>query len=545
MAQLERIKKSSESNPKSQTSPTFEQLLRVEEAYWSNLSPRGRSCHDHELCPSYCTSGDTKKSVLSLVKDTAKKLRHSISGRPKNGFDFHDYDLNRNYNHSHSYDHNYNHSQSQSYDHNHSQRHDHDHNHDHGHITLSRGSTMEYDFDHEQDYDPEYLGAPMYESEAAPDCLKETARQHPRADPVISESHRAPNMKHKASLLGVDKPVSPNMNTVTNKIHAAAEKLATACGAVSDAAGQNTTNVIKNTSQTVADKLAPTCAAVSDATHNSANMITNTSHAVADKLVPACNVVSDATHKIVCKIAGIAVASPETQPCLEAKAELMSEDAGNLKAWLIVTDDAGNLKQCATGSPQTYNRGVSVKEFILNKLEPGEDERALSQAITEAISPRKSTGETGVVDKVKEAITSFLRQEEASNSTELSAGLISDAPASSEVETIAEPNRAASVHADKSASPSAAAVDTSNTPTAVQLKPVASIHAEKPASLSPAAPDTSIIPANGQLNRVASVHVRSTKVFTDSTNNSPIIPVSTNDHEVYEEETHGKILQAN
>ncbi|XP_042044817.1 uncharacterized protein LOC121790739 isoform X2 [Salvia splendens] len=375
--------------------------------------------------------------------------------------------------------------------------------------------TMEDDLDHEQAYDPEYLGAPMYESEAAPDCLKETARQHPRAEPVISESHRTPNMKHEASLLGGDKPVSPNTNIVTNKIHAAAEKLA------------------------------PTCAAVSNATHNSANMITNTSHAVADKLAPACNVVSDATHKIATKIAGIAVASPETQPCQEAKAELMSEDGGNLKARLNVTDDAGNPKQCATGSPQTYERGVSVKEYFLNKLEPGEDEKALSQAITKAISPRKSTGETGVVDKVKEAITSFFRQEEASNSTEISADLISEASASSEIETIAEPNRLASIHADKSASPSAAAVDTSNTPTVVQLKPVASTYAEKPASQSPAAPDTSIVPANAQLNRVASVHVHSTKVFTNSTNNSPIIPVYTNTHEDYEEETNDKILQAN
>ncbi|KAG6436778.1 hypothetical protein SASPL_101680 [Salvia splendens] len=505
MAQLERIKKFSESSPKSQTLPTFEQLLRDEEAYWSKLSPRGRSCHDHEVCPTYCTSGDTKKSVLSLVKDTAKKWRRSISGRRKNGFEFHDYNHNRDSNH------NYN--QSQSLYQNHGQSHHHDH--DHNHMTPTRGSTMEDDLDHEQAYDPEFLGAPMYESEAAPDCLKETARQHPRADPVISESHKAPNMKHKASLLGVDKPVSPNTNIVTIKIHAAA------------------------------DKLAPTCAAMSNATHNSTNMITNTSHAVADKLAPACNVVSDATHKIATKIAGIAGVSPETQPCPEAKAELMSEDAGNLKARLNVTDDAGNMKQCATGSPQTYERGVSVKEFILNKLEPGEDEKALSQAITEGISPRKSTGETGVVDKVKEAVSSLLRQEETSNSTETSAGLISDASASSEVKTVAEPSRLASIHADKSASPSAAAVDTSNTPTVVQLKPAASTYAEKPASLSPAAPDTSIVPSNAQLNRMPSVHVRSTKVFTNSTNNSPIFPVSTNTHEDYEEETNGKILQAN
>lgn len=420
----------------------------------------------------------------------------------------------------------------------------------------------------------------MYESEAAPDCLKETARQHPRAEPVVSERHRAPNMNHEATLQGNNKSATPNTNTntnvITNTTHAVAEKLAPACAAVSDAAKNTTqtvadklapacaavsdathhinTNMITNTTHAVVDKIAPACAAVSDATQNTTHavadkltpacaavsdathnintgMITNTTHAVADKLAPACAVVSDATHQIASKIAGIAVTSSETQPSQEAKAELMSEDAGNLKAQLIVSDDAGNLKRYATGSPQTYDKGVSVKEYFLNKLEPGEDERALSQAITEAISPRKSTGETGVVDKVKEAVTSFFRQEDASNSTEKSAGLISDAPASAEVETVAQLNRVASIHADKSASPSSAALETSNIPTVVQLKHVASVHPGKPASPSSPAPAISSTPANAQLNRVASVHVRSTKVFTDSTNKSPFIPVSTNAHE--------------
>ncbi|XP_057789875.1 uncharacterized protein LOC131006763 isoform X1 [Salvia miltiorrhiza] len=589
MAQLERRKKLSESSPKSpksQTSPTFDQLLRVEEAYWSsNVSPGGRACHDHEVCPSHCTSGDNKKSVLSKVKDTAKKLRHSISGRRKNGIEFHDHDHDHNYHHSHVHNYQHSHDHNRGLSHGHGHSHSQSHSHDHDHITPSWGATVEDDYDHEQDYDPEYLGAPMYESEAAPDCLKETARQHPRAEPVVSASHRAPNMNYEAALQRNDKPVTPNTGVITNATHAVAEKLAPACAAVSDAAHNTTqtianklapacatvsdathkvnTNMITNTTHAVADKLAPACAAVSDATHNintnvitntthavaeklapacaavsdathniNTNMITNTTHAVADKLAPACTAVSDATHQIASKIAGIAVTSPETQPIQGAKAKLMSEDAGNLKAQLIVSENAGTLKQYATGSPQTYDKGVSVKEYFLNKLEPGEDERALSQAITEAISPRKSTGETGVVDKVKEAVTSFFRQEEASNSMGKSAGSISDAPASSEVETIAKLNRMASTHADKSAtaSPSFSALDTSNTPTVVQQKRVTSIH-EKPASPSPATPDTSVIPRNAQLNRINSVHVRSTKVFTDSTNNSPLIPVSTNAHE--------------
>ncbi|KAG6412488.1 hypothetical protein SASPL_125167 [Salvia splendens] len=544
----------------------------VEEAYWSpNLSPGGKACHDdHEVCPSNCASSpDGKKSVLSKVRDTAKKLRHSLSSRRRNGFDLHDPDhsqspdLSHNYSRSQSHalnqslSHNYSRGLNHSLSHNYSQGQSHDlnrnnshvpnynHSHDHDHITPSWGATMEDDCDHEDDYDPEYLGAPMYESEAAPECLKETARQHPRAEPVISMSHRAPNMNHEAAMLGTDQPASPN--PIADKTRAVVEKLATACAlsagshknknnnntsttqtvanelapayaavsdathhtytAVSDATHNINANTISNTTHAVADKLAPAYAAVSDATHTGASMITNTSHAVADKLGPACTAVSDATQQIASKIASIAVASG-AKPYQEAKAELVREDAGN-------------VKQCASGSPQTYDKGVSVKEYFLSKLEPGDDERALSQAITEAISPRKSTGETGVVDLVKEAVSSFFRQEEASHLTETSAGLITDAPVSSEVETVA-------------------ALDASNSPTEIQLKRTASIKAGRPTSQSsPMALGTSAGKANPQLNRIAtihterpsinkaspqlnraaSVHVHSTKVFTNSANN--------------------------
>ncbi|XP_047970857.1 uncharacterized protein LOC125214043 [Salvia hispanica] len=610
----------------------------VEETYWSsNLSPGGKAGHDdHEVCPSNCPSSpDGKKSVLSKVRDTAKKLRYSLSSRRRNGIDFHEPDhsqspdlshnkysrsqshnysrgqshaLNQSLSHNYSrgqshalnqsLSHNYSRSQSHgvnhSLSHNYSQGQSHDlsrnnshvpnynHSqsrnqsyglsHDRDNITPSWGATMEDDCDHEDDYDPEYLGAPMYESEAAPESLKETARQHPRAEPVVSNSHRAPNMNHEAAMLGTDQPASPN--PIADKTRAVVEKLATACAlsagsgknknnnntsttqavanklapayaavsdathntytAVSDATHNINANTISNTTHAVADKLAPAYTAVSDATHTGASMITNTSHAVADKLGPACTVVSDATQQIASKIASIAVASPGAKPSQEAKAELVSEDAGN-------------VKQCASGSPQTYDKGVSVKEYFLSKLEPGDDERALSQAITEAISPRKSTGETGVVDLVKEAVSSFFRQEEASHLTETSAGLITNAPVSSEVETVA-------------------ALNASNSPTEVQLKRAASIKAGTPTSLSsPVALGTSAAKANSQLNRIAtihterpsiakaspqlnraaSVHVCSTKVFTNSANNSPIATASSNAHEVYEEENKGRILQTN
>ncbi|XP_024973901.1 uncharacterized protein LOC112512257 [Cynara cardunculus var. scolymus] len=66
-------------------------------------------------------------------------------------------------------------------------------------------------------------------------------------------------------------------------------------------------------------------------------------------------------------------------------------------------------KENTTSSLQPQDKGVSVKEYLMHKLEPGEDERALSQAITQTISPRR--------DKMKEAMNTLLGTEEPSQST--------------------------------------------------------------------------------------------------------------------------------
>lgn len=54
---------------------------------------------------------------------------------------------------------------------------------------------------------------------------------------------------------------------------------------------------------------------------------------------------------------------------------------------------------------------MSLKEFLIKKLEPGEDERALSQVISGAISPRRSPADMGMVGKVKEVVTSWIWSE--------------------------------------------------------------------------------------------------------------------------------------
>ncbi|KNA02970.1 hypothetical protein SOVF_213530, partial [Spinacia oleracea] len=84
----------------------------------------------------------------------------------------------------------------------------------------------------------------------------------------------------------------------------------------------------------------------------------------------------------------------------------------------------------STGDKHMSDKGVSVKEYLKIKLEPGEDERALSQVITEVISPRRSPTEKGVVEKVKTAVTMLLHTDDPSVASTNSSGPYSKIPAS-------------------------------------------------------------------------------------------------------------------
>ncbi|KAG9454609.1 hypothetical protein H6P81_007513 [Aristolochia fimbriata] len=96
--------------------------------------------------------------------------------------------------------------------------------------------------------------------------------------------------------------------------------------------------------------------------------------------------VADATHLVASKIQGV-VNAPPTAP---ATGDRPSGD-------------------------QIWDKGISVKEYLMQKLEPGPEEKVLSQVISEAMSPRKDGedgDQVGVVEKVKEAVTSLLAKEE-------------------------------------------------------------------------------------------------------------------------------------
>ncbi|XAR60642.1 hypothetical protein NMG60_11034097 [Bertholletia excelsa] len=189
---------------------------------------------------------------------------------------------------------------------------------------------------------------PVYESELAPETYRETARQHPRAIPVVSEKHVLPGtVKQEPEKEKDEQPISAN----------------------------------KTITETVSEKLAP-----------------------------AYTAVSDATQAIASKIAGLTVQIPsdtDSSMCVGSGTEKVGGDSETREA---------NVDSGVSGN-QAWDKGVSVKEYLMQKFEPGEDERALSEAITKAISPRKSSGEMGMVEKVRDAVTLLLRHKEAPQST--------------------------------------------------------------------------------------------------------------------------------
>ncbi|KAL3518152.1 hypothetical protein ACH5RR_020741 [Cinchona calisaya] len=272
MPQLERSGRYTDTptpkTPKAPNSPTFGQLLQGDESWQLSTSPR--------LSRNYDTEEDfghhgNKKSVLTRVKEKARKFRHSLSMKKKHDNEILD-----------------------------------------GQTTPSWGVSLEDndDDDDERDEDPEYLGAPMYESELAPEAYRETARQHPRADPVVPENHLWPTSnKHEDE--EKDKPAM-HSKTIT---------------------------------ETVTEKLAPAYAAV-----------------------------SDATHTIASKIAGLTISGPEDQQQKHRNTDMSPEIREEL----------------SHRSPHVWDKGVSVKEYVMNKFEPGEEDRALSQVISKAISPTKN-----------------------------------------------------------------------------------------------------------------------------------------------------------
>ncbi|THG04669.1 hypothetical protein TEA_003480 [Camellia sinensis var. sinensis] len=322
-------------------------------------------------------NNNNKKSVLMKVKEKAKKLRQSLSKKKHDGHE--------------------------------------------GNSTPSWGVSLD---DDEDDEDPEYLGAPrlpddlnkgqaftvsvLYESELAPETYKEKARQHPRADPVVSGKHIL---------------TSTTKNEVEVEVEVAVE-------VEQEKQKENENENVKEQAKEQEQEQAKEKEKVKEKEKPISPTNKTITETMTEKLTPAYNTVADATHTIASKIAGLTVSTTnETGTVGVCPGSSGIQNLGRVS----------ETRETVTGGGlQMWDKGVSVKEYLMQKLEPGEDDRALSQAITDAISPRKTRGELGVVEKVKGAMNLLLRNEESSQSTVRAANLTSSIPVSTNAQPVIE-----------------------------------------------------------------------------------------------------------
>ena len=198
----------------------------------------------------------------------------------------------------------------------------------------------------------------MYESEVAPEAYKENARQHPRANPVISEKHVLHTHVKEEGVeeQDQDKPPSPVKSTATTQ----PSTITTTPTPPSPSMKRN---------EKVAEKLIPAYAEGSD----------------------------DAANSISSKIQGLAVSRTPS-------ANMSSQTSSSLTS----------SSSLPVSGKNTSPKGASVKEYLKIKFEPGGDEKALSEVISEAMSPRKTPANAGMMEKVRGAVNSLLRNEEPS-----------------------------------------------------------------------------------------------------------------------------------
>ncbi|CAN8254959.1 unnamed protein product [Cochlearia groenlandica] len=301
-------------------SPNFSSLgHRHQSGEGSRLSPNGSPRKENDLQGDH---SHHKKSLFSKMKDKAKKLQHSLSNKKR-----HDEDGDAPVSPLGRFE-------------------DHEVRETRGYTTMSpreksKDHKVREEREEEEEEAPEYLGAPMYESKKAPEELKETARQHPRENVVITETNLLSVLPSKHDAEKERKYCKTENPVISEK------------NVLSDVKKECTKQEPISPSKTVTE-------------------------AVTEKLAPAYAKVSDATHAITKKIQDMAF-TESTEP--EAEVNDVSE-----------INTAGTNQHDGFNT-RVWDKGVSMKEYIIQKFEPGEDDKALSRVISEAISPRKAASQ--------------------------------------------------------------------------------------------------------------------------------------------------------
>ncbi|WCJ20477.1 hypothetical protein M5689_002704 [Euphorbia peplus] len=406
---------------KQTSSPTFEQLLRGEASRWPGPGGIPQMEDDNQPIPNP-TPPKKSISVLAKVKEKAKKWRHTLtssgSSRKKHSDD--------------------------------------------GNTTPSWGVSLADDDD--DDLDPQHLGAPLYESEIGPQGFKETSIKHPKIVPVTPDrghinGNLSNDIKVSPSPKGINikeihaspKPKSKNKKDVqsspslmpNNEIQPApSPKVNKDVQATPSPKGTVDVNV--QVSRQQPEGSSPGLVPIQTSQGSSLNTARTLSKTMADKLGPAYTTVSDATYVLASKLHNLALSKQEP---LKPGTGTPKSAPGKISLSPTVKSSRPGLPTIATKQPEfptkddqksppgsapaaveassympsagkhLWDKGVSVKEYILQKFEPGEDEKALSQVISKAISPKKKDEDPTVVEKVREAVTSLLQNQQSSSSS--------------------------------------------------------------------------------------------------------------------------------
>ncbi|XP_065879145.1 uncharacterized protein [Euphorbia lathyris] len=309
----------------------------------------------------------------------------------------------------------------------------------------------------------------VYESEIGPQGYKETSIKHPKVVPVtpdrkhvlssndvkVSPSPKGTNIKDvqaspkpKANSI---KDVQASPTPIPNNEVQATPSPKTKKDVQASHSPKGTTDVNVQASHQHPEGFSPGSVPIQTSQGPSLKAAKTISKTMADKLGPAYASVSDATYVLASKLHSLALSKQETikpgsQTPKSAPAKISlspkvkSSDTGIPELPTIATKQAESsstdVQKSSPGSAPAaveagtylpsagkhlWDKGVSVKEYIMQKLEPGEDEKALSQVISKAISPKRKDDDATVVEKVREAVTSLLQNQQSSSQPNRSA----------------------------------------------------------------------------------------------------------------------------
>lgn len=283
----------------------------------------------------------------------------------------------------------------------------------------------------------------VYESELAPEAYKENARQHPRANPVISEKH----VLHNNIRLGMQQDreksrasINPNLKSMTQ---------------LDSTIATTRTSSPNKASETLADKLIPVYAGGSLAANSVSSKIQSavSKHPLTANTMPSQNASASSSRLLNSPSLSASQSRKNTTQngasmdnylmnkseyeedakTMSPKQDLSSSSAslggkyaqkgvslrnnsmnryeqGNETRTMTPLQKSSSFSAASMSGKNTSQKGASTKDYSLSRFERMDNERTASQLQ----GPSRSSSNAGMMDKVRGAVNSLLGNEEPS-----------------------------------------------------------------------------------------------------------------------------------